>query len=94
MLCLCPLCQDHDHDHLYGRRGMSKRQSRDLAFINLLNISVTLSPLLSVDTRQFQTSMRDGTEAFWLSRPSSSQGKPVSIVCCLAPMSYVAYTPG
>ncbi|XP_041967164.1 SITS-binding protein [Alosa sapidissima] len=69
-----------DHEHLYGRRGVSKRQSRDLTFVKLLNISVALSPLLSVDTRQFQTSMRDGTEAFWLSRPSSTQGRPVPLL--------------
>ncbi|XP_031420220.1 SITS-binding protein [Clupea harengus] len=69
-----------DHDYLYSKRGMSKRQSRDLAFVKLLNISVTLSPLLRVDTRQFQSSMRDGTEAFWLSRPSSSQGRPVPLL--------------
>ncbi|KAL2094137.1 hypothetical protein ACEWY4_011449 [Coilia grayii] len=66
-----------DHDGSPSRRGLSKRQSRDLAFVKLLNISVTLSPLLSVDTRPFQTSMRDGTDNYWLSRPSHTRPVPL-----------------
>lgn len=53
---------------------MSKRLTRDLPLVKLLNISITLSPFLGVDTKQFHTSIMDGTEAFWLSLPSAPQG--------------------
>lgn len=71
-----------DHDYLTSRkRGTSKRQTRDfrdLSLIKLLNISITLSPFLSVDTTQFHKSLLDGTEAYWLSLPVAPQGRLVS----------------
>lgn len=67
-----------DHDYLKSRkRGMSKRLTRDLPLVKLLNISITLSPFLGVDTTQFHTSLTDGTEAYWLSLPSVPQGQLV-----------------
>lgn len=64
-----------DHDYLNSRkRGISKRQTRDLPLVKLLNISISLSPFLSVDTAQFHTSLIDGSEAHWLSLPSAPQG--------------------
>ncbi|XP_033997493.1 SITS-binding protein [Trematomus bernacchii] len=70
------LLSDMDHDYLNSRkRGMSKRLTRDLPLVKLLNISITLSPFLGVDTTQFHTSLMDGTEAFWLSLPSAPQGQ-------------------
>lgn len=67
-----------DHDYLNSRkRGMSKRLTRDLPLVKLLNISITLSPFLGVDNTQFHTSLMDGTEAFWLSLPSTPQGQLV-----------------
>ena len=67
-----------DHDYLNSRkRGMSKRLTRDLPLVKLLNISITLSPFLGVDTTQFHTSLMDGTEAYWLSLPSAPQGQLV-----------------
>lgn len=67
-----------DHDYLNSRkRGMSKRLTRDLPLVKLLNISITLSPFLGVDTTQFRTSLMDGTEAYWLSLPSAPQGQLV-----------------
>uniref|UniRef100_A0A8C9WXR4 Si:ch211-236l14.4 n=1 Tax=Sander lucioperca TaxID=283035 RepID=A0A8C9WXR4_SANLU len=72
------LLSDMDHDYLNSRkRGMSKRLTRDLPLVKLLNISITLSPFLGVDTTQFHTSLMDGTEAYWLSLPSAPQGKLV-----------------
>lgn len=68
-----------DHDYLNSRkRGMSKRLTRDLPLVKLLNISITLSPFLGVGTTQFHTSLMDGTEAYWLSLPSDPQGQLVS----------------
>lgn len=71
-----------DQDYLASRkRGTSKRQTRDfrdLSLIKLLNISITLSPFLSVDTTQFHKSLLDGTEAYWLSLPVAPQGRLVS----------------
>ncbi|KAJ7998095.1 hypothetical protein DPEC_G00219000 [Dallia pectoralis] len=73
-----------DHDYLAGRkRGMSKRQTkelRDLPLVKLLNISITLSPFLSVDTNQFQKSLLDGTEAYWLSLQGASQRRLVPVL--------------
>lgn len=67
-----------DHDYLNSRkRGMSERLTRDLPLVKLLNISITLSPFLGVDTKQFHTSMVDGTEDYWLSLPSAPQGQLV-----------------
>ena len=68
-----------DHYYLNGKRRMSKRQTRDLPFVKLLNISVTLSPYLSVDSPEFQTSMQDGTQDYWLSLPSGPQARLVHI---------------
>lgn len=48
--------------------------------VRLLNISVTLSPYLSVASRQFQTSLQDGTEAYWLSVPTAPHGHPVPLL--------------
>lgn len=76
-LC-CVFFSLQDHDYLTGRRrGMSKRLTRDLPLVKLLNISITMSPFLSVDTTQFHTSLTDGTEAYWLSLPSAPQGQLV-----------------
>lgn len=67
-----------DHDYLNSRkRGMSKRLTKDLPLVKLLNISVTLSPFLGVDTTQFHTSLTDGTQAYWLSLPSAPHGQLV-----------------
>lgn len=75
------LLSDMDHDYLKSRkRGMSKRLTRDLALVKLLNISITLSPFLGVDTTQFHSSLADGTEAYWLSAPSSPQGQLVPVL--------------
>lgn len=78
-VCLCVVCLQ-DHDYLNSRRrGMSKRLTRDLPLVKLLNISITLSPFLSVDTTQFHNSLIDGTEAYWLSLPSAPQGQLVRL---------------
>uniref|UniRef100_A0A3P8SPW4 Si:ch211-236l14.4 n=1 Tax=Amphiprion percula TaxID=161767 RepID=A0A3P8SPW4_AMPPE len=75
------LLSDMDHDYLNSRRrGMSKRLTRDLPLVKLLNISITLSPFLGVDTTQFHTSLVDGTEAYWLSLPSASQGQLIPVM--------------
>ena len=74
------LCLYQDHDYLYSRRrGMSKRLTRDLPLVKLLNISITLSPFLGVGTTQFHTSLMDGTETYWLSLPSAPQGQLVRL---------------
>lgn len=78
----CPLVSWQDHDYLNSRkRGISKRLARDLPLVKLLNISITLSPFLGVDTTQFHTSLTDGTEDYWLSLPSAPQGKLVRFGC-------------
>ncbi|XP_068459143.1 SITS-binding protein [Clinocottus analis] len=75
------LLSDMDHDYLNSRkRGMSKRLTRDLPLVKLLNISITLSPFLGVDTTQFHSSLMDGTEAFWLSLPSAPQGQLIPVM--------------
>ncbi|XP_061577442.1 SITS-binding protein [Cololabis saira] len=75
------LLSDMDHDYLNSRkRGMSKRLTRDLPLVKLLNISITLSPFLGVDTTQFHSSLRDGTEAYWLSLPSAPQGQLIPVM--------------
>ncbi|XP_036431692.1 SITS-binding protein [Colossoma macropomum] len=74
------LLSNMDHDYLSGRRRTLKRQTRDLPFVKLLNISVTLSPYLSVDSQQFQTSMQDGTQDYWLSLPSGPQARLVPLL--------------
>lgn len=58
---------------------MSKRLTRDLPLVKLLNISITLSPFLGVGTTQFHTSLMDGTETYWLSLPSAPQGQLVRL---------------
>lgn len=70
--------QDHDYLNI-RKRGMSKRLTRDLPLVKLLNISITLSPFLGVDNMQFHTSLMDGTEAYWLSLPSAPQGQLVRL---------------
>ncbi|XP_034071848.1 LOW QUALITY PROTEIN: SITS-binding protein [Gymnodraco acuticeps] len=75
------LLSDMDHNYLNSRkRGMSKRLTRDLPLVKLLNISITLSPFLGVDNTQFHTSLMDGTEAFWLSLPSAPQGQLIPVM--------------
>lgn len=72
---------DMDHDYLNSRRrGMSKRLTRDLPLVKLLNISITLSPFLGVDSTLFQRSLLDGTETYWLSAPSNPQGHMVPML--------------
>ncbi|XP_006642629.1 SITS-binding protein isoform X2 [Lepisosteus oculatus] len=66
------LLSDMDHESLYGRKEMSSQETKDLSLVKLLNISITLSPYMGVDTRPFQVSLQDGTESFWLSLPSKS----------------------
>ncbi|KAJ8340048.1 hypothetical protein SKAU_G00346810 [Synaphobranchus kaupii] len=51
-----------------------KTGTRDLTLMRLLNISVTLSPFLGVDSQQFQASLEDGMEAYWLSLPATPHG--------------------
>uniref|UniRef100_A0AAV2KZS7 protein-tyrosine-phosphatase n=1 Tax=Knipowitschia caucasica TaxID=637954 RepID=A0AAV2KZS7_KNICA len=75
------LLYDLDHDYLSSRRrGMSKRLTRDFPLVKLLNISITLSPFLGVDSTQFHSSLVDGTETYWLSVPSNPQGHMVPIL--------------
>ncbi|XP_063336070.1 SITS-binding protein [Pelmatolapia mariae] len=75
------LLSDMDHDYLNSRkRGLSKRLTRDLPLVKLLNISITMSPFLGVDTTQFHTSLIDGTEAYWLSLPSAPQGQLIPVM--------------
>ncbi|KAM4618523.1 SITS-binding protein [Polymixia lowei] len=75
------LLSDMDHDYLNSRkRGMSKRQTRDLPLVKLLNISITLSPFLSVGTTHFHTSLADGAQALWLSLPSAPQGHLIPVL--------------
>ncbi|XP_021329551.2 SITS-binding protein isoform X1 [Danio rerio] len=74
------LLTNMDHSYLNGKKRTSKRQTRDLPFVKLLNISITLSPYLSVDTQQFQTSIQEGIEDYWLSLPSGPQGQLVPLL--------------
>ncbi|KAF6727857.1 SITS-binding protein [Oryzias melastigma] len=75
------LLSEMDHDFLSSRkRGPSKRLTRDLPLVKLLNISITLSPFLGVDSTRFYSSLTDGTEAYWLSLPSAPQGKLIPIM--------------
>lgn len=76
LFCLVVCLQDHDYLNS-RRRGMSKRLTRDLPLVKLLNISITLSPFLGVDSTHFHNSLIDGTEAYWLSLPSAPQGQLV-----------------
>ncbi|KAJ3596091.1 hypothetical protein NHX12_002500 [Muraenolepis orangiensis] len=74
------LLADMDHDYLTGRkRGLSKRQIRDLGLVKLLNISITLTPFMSVHTAQFHTSLAGG-EPYWLSLPSGPQGQLIPVL--------------
>ncbi|XP_059392591.1 SITS-binding protein-like isoform X2 [Carassius carassius] len=74
------LLANMDHSYLNSKKRTSKRQTRDLPFVKLLNISITLSPYLSVDSQQFQTSIQEGIEDFWLSLPSGPQGRAVPLL--------------
>ncbi|XP_048014693.1 SITS-binding protein isoform X2 [Megalobrama amblycephala] len=74
------LLANMDHSYLNGKKRTSKRQTRDLPFVKLLNISITLSPYLSVDSQQFQTSIQTGIEDYWLSLPSGPQGRMVPML--------------
>ncbi|XP_026058853.1 SITS-binding protein isoform X2 [Carassius auratus] len=74
------LLANMDHSYLNSKKRTSKRQTRDLPFVKLLNISITLSPYLSVESQQFQTSIQEGIEDFWLSLPSGPQGRAVPLL--------------
>lgn len=74
------LLSNMDHSYLNSKKRTSKRHTRDIPFVKLLTISITLSPYLSVDSQQFQTSMQEGIEHFWLSLPSGPQGRPVPLL--------------
>ncbi|KAM9807884.1 SITS-binding protein [Neosynchiropus ocellatus] len=75
------LLSEMDHDYLNGRKkGMSDTLTRDLPLVKLLNISVTVSPFLGVDTPQFHTSLEEGNEDFWLSLPSGPQGQLIPVM--------------
>ncbi|XP_076861797.1 SITS-binding protein [Brachyhypopomus gauderio] len=74
------LLSNVDHDYLSGRKRSSKRETRDLPFVKYLNISVTLSPYLSVDSRQFQTYMQDGMQDYWLSVPSGPHARLIPLL--------------
>ncbi|KAL4622701.1 SITS-binding protein-like [Arapaima gigas] len=73
------LLADTDHDSLYGKKER-KRQARDLSLIKLLNISVTLSPFLSINSRQFLASLQEGTEEYWLSLSAALRGRPIPLL--------------
>ncbi|KAK1161615.1 SITS-binding protein-like isoform X2 [Acipenser oxyrinchus oxyrinchus] len=68
------ILSDMDHESFYGRKKSTLRHIRDLPHVKLLNISISLSPYTSVDTRQFQTSLQEGREDYWLSLPSKTDG--------------------
>ncbi|MCI4381677.1 hypothetical protein PGIGA_G00254830 [Pangasianodon gigas] len=68
------------HEYHNGRRRTSKRQSRDLPFVKFLNISVTLSPYISVDSRQFQTSIQERMQDYWLSLPTGPRAQLVPLL--------------
>uniref|UniRef100_A0A3P9LZ81 Si:ch211-236l14.4 n=1 Tax=Oryzias latipes TaxID=8090 RepID=A0A3P9LZ81_ORYLA len=73
------LLSEMDHDFLSSKkRGPSK--TRDLPLVKLLNISITLSPFMGVDSTRFHSSLTDGTEAYWLGLPSTPQGKLIPIM--------------
>ncbi|XP_057186463.1 SITS-binding protein isoform X2 [Triplophysa rosa] len=74
------LLSNMDHSYLNSKKRTSKRHTRDIPFVKLLNISITLSPYLSIDSQQFQTSMQEGIEDYWLSLPSGPQGRPVPLL--------------
>ncbi|XP_051975171.1 SITS-binding protein-like isoform X2 [Xyrauchen texanus] len=74
------LLSNMDQGYLNGKKRASKRQTRDLPFVKLLNISITLSPYLSVDSQQFQSSMQGGIKEYWLSLPSGPQGQMVPLL--------------
>ncbi|XP_026095153.1 SITS-binding protein-like isoform X2 [Carassius auratus] len=74
------LLANMDHSYLNSKKRTSKRQKRDLPFVKLLNISITLSPYLSVDSQQFQTSIQEGIEDYWLSLPSGAKGRTVPLL--------------
>ncbi|XP_053741623.1 SITS-binding protein isoform X3 [Synchiropus splendidus] len=75
------LLSEMDHDYLNGRKkGTSDTLTRDLPLVKLLNISITVSPFLGVDTPQFHTSLEEGNEDFWLSLPSGPQGQLIPVM--------------
>ncbi|KAG7468379.1 hypothetical protein MATL_G00142290 [Megalops atlanticus] len=69
-----------DHEYLNSRKTASTRQTRDLPLVKLLNISITVSPFVGVDSKQFQMSLEDGTEAYWLSLPTTPKGYLVPLL--------------
>lgn len=86
-------CCLQDHEYHNGRRRTSKRQSRDLPFVKLLNISVTLSPYLSLDSRQFQTSIQDRMQDYWLGLPTGPQAHLVHVyLFCMSLMHWQTHS--
>ncbi|KAI4878104.1 hypothetical protein NFI96_027896 [Prochilodus magdalenae] len=63
----------HGHNH-------SNRRNRNLPLVRHLNISVTFTPYVSVNNKQFQMSLQEGNEAFWLSRLTTTQGHVVPLM--------------
>ncbi|XP_023697933.1 SITS-binding protein isoform X1 [Paramormyrops kingsleyae] len=63
-----------------AEKMMFKRQTRNVRLVQFLNISVTLSPFLSVDTPQFHNSLQEGTEAYWLTLPVAQHGRLVPLL--------------
>ncbi|XP_066511030.1 SITS-binding protein-like [Hoplias malabaricus] len=59
--------------HALGKNG-------NLPLIRHLNISVTFTPYVSVNNQQFQVSLQEGNEAFWLSRLTTTQGHVVPLM--------------
>ncbi|XP_077567103.1 SITS-binding protein [Stigmatopora nigra] len=70
---------EHEEAH-GGRRAASGRRSRELPLLKLLNISVTLSPFLAVDSARFRASLAEGADTFWLAVPSPPRGQPVPLL--------------
>ncbi|KAJ8390904.1 hypothetical protein AAFF_G00098240 [Aldrovandia affinis] len=74
------LLSDMDHEYISSRRRPWKRQTKALPMVKLLNISITLSPYLSVESSQFKASLQDGTESYWLSVPTAPHGHLVPVL--------------
>lgn len=84
-MVVCHILWQLDHEYLYDKKKVSEGPTRDLTLMKLLNLSVTLSPFLGVDSQQFQASLEDGTEAYWVSLPAAPQGHLVRASCWSPP---------
>ncbi|KAL7833547.1 hypothetical protein AOLI_G00285070 [Acnodon oligacanthus] len=62
-------------DHSY-----SHARNRNLPLVRHLNLSVTFTPYVNVNNQQFQMSLQEGNEAFWLSRLTTTQGHVVPLM--------------